>query len=306
MSFSYNTISFCNNHSGNNPYYIYGIQLLPLTPISEYRDDVEWGKEMFGPFSKTCDQICTSGGWSVGVLAILATIGQKQMALEQAEQLASGVFETPGGGGHSKSNTLWYLSTRPEVEDPYSFSDNNNDQDPNFGKDITCFQPSTCTDAVMTTLAEGHSCRDRILWLMQTQGLSERGACTKVADIEYPNECGGCNPSNNVIVDNIDNNNSDGDVQDDTPNNSTNIENNNDSTNSNNDNGKDEEKEEYCYQPSTCTDAVLDTLAEGFSCRSRIKWLMGQMKMSYKDACFQIAVQEYTEKCGKCDPNGER
>jgi hypothetical protein len=248
--------------SGNNPYYIYGIQLLPLTPISEYRDDVSWGKEMIGPFSKSCDQICIAQGWSIGVLAILATIGQQSTALEQAQQLSLDVFETPGGGGHSKTNTLWYLSTRPAIDVPYALNDDDQ-SDVDFEQDLTCFQPTTCTDQVKTTMAEGFSCRDRILWLMQNRGLSERGACTEVAVSEYPQECGGCNP--NVVF---------------------------------------PDKDMYCNQPSTCTDAVLDTIAENFTCRSRIDWLIENMEISHEEACFQIAVQEYPDECGPCTPTG--
>jgi hypothetical protein len=254
--------------SGNNPYYIYGIQLLPLTPISELRDNVEWSKEMFGPFSKSCDTTCTTSGWSVGVLAILATIGQKEIALEQAQQLSLSVFDTPGGGGHSKSNTLWYIATRPTITDPYSLDDNGSPQI-NFGEDLTCFQPTTCTDSVLGTMANGYTCRDRMIWLMGATGLSQRGACTAVAVTEYPAQCGGCNPNTDEFTVEIPN--------DDFP---------------------------FCNRPSTCTDGVLDSIAEGFSCRARIKWLIDTMQVTRKDACSQVAKQEYPAECGLCDPNG--
>ena len=253
---------------GNLPYYIYGIQLLPLTPIAEERDDIGWSKEMFAPFSKSCDSICTASGWSVGVLAILATIGHKETAFEQAQQLSQGAFETPGGGGHSKSNTLWYLSTRPTIDQPYVFDDVSRPDD--FGKDLTCFQPDTCTDQELNKIAGGYSCRERMLWLMENRGLSERGACREVAVTEFPAECGRCDPKGGSM----NNNSNSGD--------------------------------EFCNIPSRCTDAVLDTMAEGHSCRDRIKWLQDSMQMSHNDACFQVARHEYPAQCGRCDPNGNR
>ena len=62
----------------------------------------------------------------------------------------------------------------------------------------------------------------------------------------------------------------------------------------------------YCNIPSRCTDAVLDTIAEGHSCRNRIEWLQSVMQMSYIDSCVQVARQEYPVECGLCDPSGIR
>jgi endoglucanase Acf2 len=52
---------------GRAPFLPYGIQLLPLTPISEQRDDLRWANEMYYPFSKACSQNfqCTDSGWVV-------------------------------------------------------------------------------------------------------------------------------------------------------------------------------------------------------------------------------------------------
>mmetsp|Transcript_223 Transcript_223/g.544 ORF Transcript_223/g.544 Transcript_223/m.544 type:complete len:1015 (+) Transcript_223:213-3257(+) len=103
---------------GNAPYLIYGIQLLPLTPISEARDGLEWAKEIYGPLSASCDGACVSEGWSVQVYAILATIGRVQEAIEKILKIPLTAYESAGGNGHSKSNTLWYLSTRPSANNP--------------------------------------------------------------------------------------------------------------------------------------------------------------------------------------------
>ncbi|KAL3945470.1 MAG: hypothetical protein SGBAC_000441 [Bacillariaceae sp.] len=264
----WSTMAHYGTWFGNKPYYIYGIQLLPLTPVAEIRDDVEWSKEMLAPFSSSCDNACRTSGWSVGVLAILATVGHKGIAFEQAVELPDSSFEGPAGGGHSRSNTLWYISTRPEIEEPLIL-DTSTLPDSNFGGSISCSQPTTCTERVLGTLAVGYSCQDRIIWLMDNKGLSEIDACAEVAVTEFPSECGGCDPK----VINEDDQGSVDTVQ-------------------------------YCNKPSTCTDAVLDTVADGFSCRSRISWLMDTMKMSRDDACFQIATQEFASECSPCDPTG--
>ncbi|CAJ1946260.1 unnamed protein product [Cylindrotheca closterium] len=263
----WSTMAHYGTWFGNKPYYIYGIQLLPLTPVSELRDDVEWSKEMLPPFSSSCDVSCRTSGWSVGVLAILATVGHKGIAFEQAIELPDSSFEGPAGGGHSRSNTLWHISTRPDVDEPLLLDTSL----PNIGSGgaISCSQPTSCTERVLSTLAAGYSCQNRIVWLMDNKGLSETDACAEVAVKEFPSECGGCDPKVN-----------DGGDQGSV------------------------DTVQYCDKPATCTDAVLDTVADGFSCRSRIAWLISTMKMSRDDACFQIATQEFATACGPCDPTG--
>jgi len=103
---------------GNAPYLIYGIQLLPLTPISEARDGLEWANEIYGPLAESCDGACVSEGWSIQVNAILATIGRVPEAVEGILSVPSTAYEHAGGNGHSKSNTLWYVSTRPAANTP--------------------------------------------------------------------------------------------------------------------------------------------------------------------------------------------
>jgi hypothetical protein len=45
---------------------------------------------------------------------------------------------------------------------------------------------------VLDTFAGEYTCRDRIQWLQK--GLNERDACLTVAGVEYPVECGACDP----------------------------------------------------------------------------------------------------------------
>jgi len=45
----------------------------------------------------------------------LATIGKWGEAWEGITKLDPNVFEGAGGNGHSLTNTLWYIATRPDV-----------------------------------------------------------------------------------------------------------------------------------------------------------------------------------------------
>lgn len=105
---------------GNEPYKSYGIQLMPLTPIAEQRDDPLWMREMLGPFNASCqvEPNCAADGWSVLMMGGLATIGEWRAAWEGIKQLDHAVYEGVGGNGHSLSNSLWYIATRPDVTLP--------------------------------------------------------------------------------------------------------------------------------------------------------------------------------------------
>jgi len=60
---------------------------------------------------------------------------------------------------------------------------------------VDCSRPDTCTRAVLSTDAEGFSCNDRIDFLINSLGQSEAGACKQIAAVEFPSQCGGCNPN---------------------------------------------------------------------------------------------------------------
>jgi endoglucanase Acf2 len=100
---------------GNAPYFSYGIQLMPITAISEQRDTPAWVKEMLPLFNESCamSPTCESEGWSVLVITSQATIGEWKAAWKALNSLNSDVFDGAGGNGHSRSNTLWYIATRP-------------------------------------------------------------------------------------------------------------------------------------------------------------------------------------------------
>lgn len=182
---------------GNAPYLIYGIQLLPLTPIAENRDaSQEWLREMYQPLANSCaaDSGCTLHGWSVLQLAIMASIGNVDMAMERAKSIPDQAFDSPGGNGHSMTNTLHYFATRPEVAEPAVIPETDLPTDVVVPDEtaIDCGVPQTCTPEALSVIAAGYTCRERITWLMDWQGMDEAGACEKVARAEFPNECGGC------------------------------------------------------------------------------------------------------------------
>jgi hypothetical protein len=187
---------------GPAPYLPYGIQLLPLTPISEERDDLAWVNEMYYPFSKACaaDFQCTGTGWVVLQLAILATVGHSEVAAGRVEQVPTEAYYDGGGNGHSKSNTLWYIATRPVVANPMPLDDSDlrgsgeHRPAPVF-KLTDCHSPKRCTDDMLDQSAGQYTCRERINYLIDSKGKSQWAACAQVSGLEYPGACGQCNPN---------------------------------------------------------------------------------------------------------------
>jgi len=93
----------------------FGIQLIPLTPVAETRDDVEWANELYPLYEKACEvagEFCEENGWSILQAGLLATSGDKSGALEQAKAVPKEVFLTDGGLGNTMTNTIWYIATR--------------------------------------------------------------------------------------------------------------------------------------------------------------------------------------------------
>jgi endo-1,3(4)-beta-glucanase len=97
----------------------YGIQLLPMTPVAESRDDPEWAADLYPMYDKSCKSagdFCVDNGWSIIQCGLLATAGNRKEALEQALLIPSKVYTTDGGVGNSLTNTIWYISTRKPVD----------------------------------------------------------------------------------------------------------------------------------------------------------------------------------------------
>jgi endo-1,3(4)-beta-glucanase len=101
---------------GSEAWKSYGIQLLPLTPLAELRDDPAWMAEMLPKFRDSCmnDPVCIEQGWSILVYTCMATIGQWEEAWKGMQTLDPAVFDSAGGNGHSMTNSLWYIATRPD------------------------------------------------------------------------------------------------------------------------------------------------------------------------------------------------
>ncbi|KAL7557473.1 hypothetical protein ACA910_019321 [Epithemia clementina (nom. ined.)] len=189
---------------GNAPYLPIGIQLLPLTPIAGQRDSVSWAKAMYPSLEKSCnpDKVCEEQGWSVLQLGALATVGHGRLALSRARLLPAKVFESAGGNGHSMSNTLWFIATRAPLEEPLPLDDASTvPQNAHANKTFPvesvvtdCYMPETCTEYVLDTIVDLYTCRQRIKWLIQNKGKSQKDACVQVAAVEAPRQCGQCNP----------------------------------------------------------------------------------------------------------------
>jgi beta-glucanase (GH16 family) len=123
-----------------------------------------------------------------------------------------------------------------------------------FGFD--CGLPNTCLVSALNKYAGDARCGSRIQFLIEN-GLVEEDACRQIAVTEFPNECGGCSPSQ--VLD--------------------------------------------CGVPETCTQSVLEAIAQGFPCGDRISFLIKNKGLSVTDACAQIAVSEFPTKCGGCNPD---
>lgn len=177
---------------GTSPNYVYGIQLLPLTPISEDRDDLAWIRRVYPALQTSCSEECVSSGWSIELLAVVATGGHAHEAFSEALKLPESVFDTPGGNGHSLSNTLWFLTTRRLIENPVSLVPAPTPPPTTTAAVIDCGKPETCTNQVLANMAGEYTCGARIRWLITTQRYSEADACHQVAGDEFPTECNGC------------------------------------------------------------------------------------------------------------------
>lgn len=194
---------------GNRPFYAIGIQLLPLTPIAEFRDSITWSKQLYLDYATSCeeDDSCESNGWSVLQLALLATVGHAQDAFNRVLTLDPDIFESAGGNGHSMTNTIWYLASRREVDLPLPLTNDENQNETETSDQIEaplhnrskfevydCGRPELCIDFVLDTIAGLYTCRQRMNWLIQERSYTEKQACYEVAVKENPLQCGKCNP----------------------------------------------------------------------------------------------------------------
>lgn len=187
---------------GSAAYLAIGIQLIPITPISERRDNDQWLRQLYESYAESCDDGCVKEGWSVMLYCVLAELGHQEAARKMALSLPEDVFESAGGNGHSLTNTLWYISTRPtpevpfDIEDPSASIHSKTVTEDDRHKTIDCGCPDSCTaKELKKTTSPGVTCKDRILWLMANKGLSQLGACNQVGFVEFESTCGMCDPA---------------------------------------------------------------------------------------------------------------
>ena len=81
--------------------------------------------------------------------AVLATIGHQDKALEKTLALPDGAFDSAGGGGHSLTNTIWFISSRPptipfDLDDPSTTTHSKAVPKSEKDKIIDCGCPDTC------------------------------------------------------------------------------------------------------------------------------------------------------------------
>lgn len=115
-------------------------EMLPDFKQSCYSDNSE-KNHSHALFSLSCSNfwcklhptVCMSQGWSVLVLCSQATVGEWEEAWHGIQKLPEAVFSTAGsnshyacffisfnacaigGDGHSRSNSLWWIATRPNI-----------------------------------------------------------------------------------------------------------------------------------------------------------------------------------------------
>ena len=109
---------------GPASYLVHGIQVLPVTPVTEHTLDAPFvGGGQLKVFSESCDATpaCVTDGWAAFVALERAIINPK-LAWEQVLEFADGVFASasPAGNGNSRLNSLWWVATRPDAGDAIS------------------------------------------------------------------------------------------------------------------------------------------------------------------------------------------
>lgn len=262
---------------GATPFLVYGIQLMPLTSISEQNFDLEWLYELYPSFANSCKAhaLCEEQGWSILQYAVLATIGHREKAFNQVLKLPNDVFLSAGGSGHSLTNTLWFIGTRKawnasDVLIPLAPTSSVN------GDASNCGCPDSCTLSALNNDAGGSTCKERMEWITKNTANSKEMACQLVGGVGYPSTCGACDPKSckNKIIP------------------------------PSKDKGEKEDVPEItCGCPETCVSNALDNDANGFSCKHRIGWLMEVQGHEELVACSQIGGLEYSTECASCDPD---
>jgi len=146
----------------------------------------------------------------------------------------------------------------------------------------------SCTEEVLSSIAEGYSCGDRIDWIVSNRGFSESEACSLIGGDEYPSICGSCDPSKCLVT-----------ASDPTP-------------SPNNDQNTGSDPSSFQCGCDSCTDEIWNTMAGDYTCGARITWLQGVDVETLSSlgitgglldeagAC-RIVSEEFSDTC-KCNP----
>ena len=134
---------------------------------------------------------------------------------------------------------------------------------------------ASCTDAVWNTDARGSTCGARIEYLVGFEANlypQETDACARVADVEYPLQCGACDPAR---------------CDGRTPPEPT--------------------RQSFCGCDDTCSSAVwkseTDTV-DFLSCEARVTWVQNHTEATSETAACQVVAEDYpSSECGQfCNP----
>jgi len=166
---------------------------------------------------------------------------------------------------------------------------------------IDCNMDQACTREVLNSDAGGSTCGDRINFLINSWGFSEIDACNRIGSVEFPLECGPCNPidcnatdtggptcRDRILFEITNSGLSETEACAQVATTFGNV--------------CDRCKPIDCGVAGICTDAILDNFADGFTCRDRIVFLISNNGLSEMEACHQIGGTEFPEQCGACNP----
>jgi len=262
---------------GASPYLPFGIQLLPLTAISEERDDLKWVNEMYYPFSEGCSQSseCIKGGWSILQLAILATVGYPEEAAKGIVTLPDDSFTNSGGNGHSRSNTLWYVATRPDVTNPVPKARQKKKEQGSTG----------CSPCSLEECdSDINQCPDKAFVCMEGASIGGCSGKPWLIDGVQCNACCETSSCHKIVSGDSQKVSNDANVVEESSNDAPLF------------------VLKNCDTPETCTEDILDRKAGQYTCRERISWLINTMKKSQQEACSTVSKREYPSICGPCNP----
>jgi beta-glucanase (GH16 family) len=136
------------------------------------------------------------------------------------------------------------------------------------GSKVDCGCAGICEAETLDQMADGFTCRSRIHWLMDRYNKQEEEACSMVSK-EFPEVCGQkCNPFTCDLGRDI---------------------------------GDKITKREVSCGCSDCDASTLGRMADGYSCRDRIEWLIDTDSNTEEEACFSVSNQ-FPNICGQCNP----